>query len=75
MSAYQRDELQNVVERYPVWPGDTVSHPSMDRLRDLGYAVRQDDGSWIPTAAGLEEWDRARWEVPAQPGQQSGDGK
>lgn len=48
-----RDELVNVVERYPVWPGDTISHETARMCSDLGWIVRQADGCWIPTWKGL----------------------
>lgn len=56
-AAVQWDELRNLVTNYPVWPGDTVSHASMNRLGDLGLAVRHSDGWWIPTAAGLRRYE------------------
>jgi hypothetical protein len=46
-------ELDNIVKNYPVCPGDTVSHPTARACADMGWAVRQADGRWIPTAKGL----------------------
>lgn len=50
------EELANVVENYPLWPGDTVTHETARRAEERGWIVRQADGSWIPTAAGLAKY-------------------
>jgi len=52
----QWDELCNLVMNYPVFPGDTISHRTMNHLGELGFAVRQQDGNWIPTKIGLDRW-------------------
>lgn len=49
----QWDELEGLLESYPVWPGSTISHASMDELKRRGFAVRDASGNWIPTAAGI----------------------
>ena len=51
---HYREELRNVVDGYPLWPGDTVSHAGAKVCSERGWIVRQKDGSWIPTALGLQ---------------------
>jgi len=51
------EELRNVVEHYPLFPGDTVSHEGARRCCDRGWIVRQADGCWIPTRLGLEVYE------------------
>lgn len=53
-----RADLRNVVMHYPLDPGETISHKTMGDLGRLGYAVRQSNGFWIPTAKGLEAYAR-----------------
>lgn len=54
MSRSARDQLSILVVRYPIWPGDTLSHAAMKEIADKGFAVRDSEGNWIPTAAGLK---------------------
>lgn len=54
LERHYREELRNIVERYPVFPGDTVSHEGAKVCAERGWIVRQSDGSWIPTAKGLK---------------------
>lgn len=52
------EELANVVEGYPVFAGDTLSHRTAEACRRAGWIVRQAEGRWIPTAAGLLRLER-----------------
>lgn len=52
------EELLNIVANYPVFPGDTISHKTAELCRRRGWAVRQGDGNWIPTAEGVREAER-----------------
>ena len=56
---HYREELANIVENYPLFPGDTISHPTADECGRRGWAVRQADGNWIPTALGLRVYAEA----------------
>jgi hypothetical protein len=56
------EELANVVEGYPLWPGDTISHETARVCGERGWIVRQEDGSWIPTAEGLAKLESVRGE-------------
>lgn len=47
------EELANVVENYPLFAGDTISHETAQVCGKRGWIVRQSDGNWIPTAEGL----------------------
>lgn len=51
-------ELANVVEHYPLWPGDTLSHRTAKGCRLVGWIARQADGNWIPTGLGMDEYAR-----------------
>ena len=53
------EELFNLLQHYPVWPGDTLSHGSMAECECRGWAVRQEDGSWIPTRRGIAALSKA----------------
>lgn len=53
-----RKELANVVEHYPLWPGDTISHRTANGCRLVGWITRQADGNWIPTGLGMDEYER-----------------
>lgn len=57
-----REQLRCVVDHYPLWPGDTLSHSAAKACALVGWIVRQKDGNWIPTALGLDEDARARAE-------------
>lgn len=47
------EELENVVNNYPVWPGDTLSHQTAKGCEILKWIVRNGEGDWIPTALGI----------------------
>jgi len=47
------EQLQAVIDGYPLWPGDTISHRSAKACMLAGWIVRQKDGNWIPTRLGL----------------------
>jgi hypothetical protein len=47
-----REELRNICENYPVWPGDAISHRTAKACVERGW-VKRDDGHWVPTATGL----------------------
>lgn len=53
------EELANVVENYPLWPGDTISHTTARVCADRRWIVRDADGDWIPTAEGLKVHESA----------------
>ena len=55
------EELRNVVENYPLFPGDTVSHRTAKACARLGWIKRQGNGYWIPTALGIDEYERAKY--------------
>lgn len=59
---HYREELGNVVKRYPVFPGDTISHETARVCAERRWIVRQADGSWIPTAKGLRAYEAYRRE-------------
>ena len=48
------EELRNVVKNYPLFPGSTISHNTAKACAKMGWIVRQKDGNWIPTRAGLK---------------------
>lgn len=49
------EELSNVVNNYPVFPGDTISHKTALACSILGWITRDESGNWIPTADGVSE--------------------
>ena len=49
-----REELRNICENYPVFPGDTLSHETAHECGRRRWGVRA-DGDWIPTALGITE--------------------
>lgn len=51
------EELANVVEGYPLFAGDTLSHETARVCGERGWIVRQGDGNWIPTAEGLHVYE------------------
>lgn len=57
LNQHERDQLAIVVLRYPVEPGDTLSHALARSLADRGLIVRGEDSCWIPTAAGIREYE------------------
>ena len=55
-----RAELANVVNNYPLEPGDTISHKTALSCSVLGWITRDAGGNWIPTAAGVAEHVNAK---------------
>ena len=53
------EELASIVENYPLFPGDMISHTTANECGRRGWAVRQADGNWIPTAEGLRVHEAA----------------
>lgn len=47
------EELANVVENYPLFAGETISHATAKECARRGWIVRNADGDWIPTAEGV----------------------
>ncbi len=43
-------EFFNLMNNNPVFPGDTLSHNSMDYLFKYGIATRDHEGNFIPTS-------------------------
>jgi hypothetical protein len=52
------DELSNVAQNQPLWPGDTVSHAGADELCRLGLIKRSGEGNnyWVLTDDGLRTY-------------------
>lgn len=50
-------QLKCVVDHYPLFPGDTISHSLAYECARRKWIVRQADGCWIPTAAGLAAYE------------------
>lgn len=46
------EELANIIANSPVWPGDTISHRTANECVRRGWATRNKDGSFEPTASG-----------------------
>lgn len=55
------EEMRNIADNYPVFPGDTISHESANECGRRGWAVRNTDGNWIPTAEGLRAIGCTAW--------------
>lgn len=51
------EELRNIVEGYPLWPGDTLSHATAMAVEGRGWARRDLAGNWIPTGSGLRRYE------------------
>lgn len=47
------EQLACIVDSYPLWPGDTLSHGSATACELNGWTKRDSDGNWIPTAEGV----------------------
>lgn len=50
------EELENVVQNQPLWPGDTISHSGAYELARLGLIRRGGEGNtyWFPTETGIQ---------------------
>lgn len=46
------EELENIVENDPVFPGDTISHATANECVSRGRATRNAEGDFIPTFEG-----------------------
>ena len=55
---HMRQQLRCVVRSYPLWSGSTIGHNVAKACEIVGWIVRDDEGSWIPTAKGLRDADR-----------------
>lgn len=44
------EEARNIARNAPVWPGDTISHASVEECRSRGWVTRDYRGWWIPTS-------------------------
>lgn len=53
LSKAAKDQLLALVDHYPMWPGDTLSHEAMRELSKAGLAVRDASCNWIPTGRGI----------------------
>lgn len=47
-----REELRNIVNNAPVWPGDTLSHETA-RWLSRRWLIRRKGGEWVPTWLGV----------------------
>lgn len=55
------EELFNIIQNKPLWPGCTISHRTAEQCEHRGWAERDANGRWVPTPAGVEaliEWVR-----------------
>lgn len=50
-----REELQNICENAPLFPGKTIAHSTARECVDRGWAARNKDGDFVPTPLGLVE--------------------
>lgn len=48
------EELFNIIQNKPLWPGCTISHRTAEQCEHRGWAKRDDKGRWVPTGAGIE---------------------
>lgn len=60
LSAQLLEELGNVIEHEPLFPGDTCAHEDAAELERRGYIERLGTGDWVSTKSGREVWARAR---------------
>lgn len=50
-----REELHNIVQNYPLFAGKTISHETARECVNRGWAERNKQGDFIPTALGVQE--------------------
>ena len=50
-----REELHNICQNYPLFPGKTIAHSTARECVDRGWAERNRQGDFLPTALGLAE--------------------
>lgn len=55
------DELENIVDNHPLWPGDTLSHASANECIERGWATRDLNWDFIPTEEGRIRLAREQW--------------
>lgn len=60
-----RQELENIADNQPVWPGDLVSHETAYGLQALGLVTRDEKGNFILSKEG-EVWAKDHREPPAK---------
>lgn len=48
------EELGNIVENAPVFPGDTISHAGANECVRRGWAERDDNSDFVPTELGRQ---------------------
>jgi len=53
-----REEMRNICNNHPLFPGDTISHETANECSRRGWARRDQSGNWIPTEIGLREVNR-----------------
>lgn len=46
------EELHNVIEGEPLFPGDTISHQGANECERRGWIRRDTEGNWISTPLG-----------------------
>lgn len=46
------DEMRNIAENEPVFPGDTLSHATANECVYRGWADRNNDGDFVATDKG-----------------------
>jgi hypothetical protein len=54
------EELGNIVKGSPLWPGDAISHTTANECVRRGWAKRDSNGFFIPTANGKEALSKKR---------------
>lgn len=47
------EELRNIVHNYPLFPGNTISHATANECVRRGWAERNLEGDFLPTADGM----------------------
>lgn len=54
LEAHVFEELGNIALNQPVFPGDTISHPTARACEDRGWVRRDGSGNLRITAAGID---------------------
>ena len=64
LEAHEYEELANVKLNGPIWPGDSISHDTLNSIVGRGWAVRYPNGLVGITDAGLRALKRWIEETP-----------
>lgn len=46
------EEMRNILTNQPLWPGDSISHETLNECERRGWAVRTVHGNVVATAMG-----------------------